>query len=202
MSQKSLAIVRMYRGHAGKHPALHAKFKLTELKICTTTTACYNTRGHGERFLYEILKERLTLENVNISHTIMPTWEEHQEFIHRYCSGDKTHPYKKWYIIKLFKTMVGHCYLTQQNEIGVFVAKKFWGQGIGPSAIKALMLREPEAFYIANINPENERSKKIFENLGFKLIQHTYKISLKEAMPIMSSQVEWKMLPDRPNTVQ
>jgi len=173
-----------------------------ELKVKIVDASRWNTRGHGERLLYTILEERLTYDDVNISHVMLPTWEEHQDFIHRYCSGDKSHPYKKWYIIKIFRKMIGHCYITRQNEIGICILKEYWGKGYGPAAVRALILREPESYYLANIHPENKKSRDLFKKFGFSLVQHTYKLTIAEAQPLIENQVEWKMLPDRPNTGQ
>ena len=32
--------------------------------------------------------------------------------------------------------------------------------------------------YLSNINPENKKSTNFFEKSGFRLIQHTYKITI------------------------
>ena len=79
--------------------------------------------------------------------------------------------------------MLGAVYATHQNEIGIFILKKYQQQGWGPVAVKKLMhtigplpavvgLRQ--GMWLANINPKNEASKIAFERLGFKLYQHTY----------------------------
>lgn len=118
--------------------------------------------------LYDILKERD--ETINISHKKMPTFEEH-------CSFWKNKPYKFARIIVVDDDFAGYCYLTEHNEIGIFVKKEFQGNGLAKRAIKEMMStfwgRKNKRF-LANINPRNEKSKKLFESLGFKICQVTY----------------------------
>src|SRR6185295_6171687 len=70
--------------------------------------------------LFKLLAERD--DTVNISHSAMPTWEQHIKFV------DKK-PYEKWFFGLSGDTVVGACYLTKQNEIGIFVFKEFQGKG-------------------------------------------------------------------------
>lgn len=113
--------------------------------------------------LYDLLSERD--ETVNISHREMPHWEDHAKFVEK-------HPYEAWYFIG--QEPVGAIYLTKQNEIGIGIFKEHQGKGYGPQAIKELMRRHGKRRYLANINPRNEPSARVFSNLGFKLVQHTY----------------------------
>ena len=83
-------------------------------------------RDSDARFLFDLLKERDSY--VNISHKKMPTYASHVKFI-------ASKPYKKWYIIfsldglrsesKYTKTKVGSIYLSKNDEIGIFVLKRF-----------------------------------------------------------------------------
>ena len=180
---------------ARKNPNLNFHIHLVKINISTAVASKTNSRGHGERMLYKILEERLDSENINISHTILPAWEQHQKFICDFVRGEKDHPYKYWYLIMTHHTMAGHCYISKQNEIGVFILKKHQQKGLGKSAIQALMARHPEGYYLANINPKNTVSEKIFSGLGFKKIQHTYKITIAEAASIVDGgAIEWRML--------
>ena len=122
------------------------------------------TRPDRARVLYALLAERRPSES--ISHRAMPTWEEHIKFV-------ESRPYEAWYFIDNSET-VGTCYLSKQNEIGVFIFEKFRGRGHGTWAIGAIMARHGKRRYLANINPRNLGSAKLFANLGFRLIQHTY----------------------------
>ena len=117
------------------------------------------------QFLYDLLLQRNS--NVNISHKRMPTYEEHIKFV-------RSLPYSKWYIIEIDGERVGSIYLTNQNEVGIFVAERSQAKGIGSNALNVLIDQNPGLRYLANINPENKKSIDFFEKSGFVLIQHTY----------------------------
>lgn len=115
--------------------------------------------------LYELLKERT--DDVNISHAKLPSFKEHKRFVAAY-------PYRAWYLIKVDEDYVGSIYLSMQNEIGVFILQRHQGRGYGSTAIGALIDTHPNRRFLANINPRNKRSAKMFSRLGFTLLQHTY----------------------------
>ena len=120
-------------------------------------------------FLFELLKERTPTQN--ISHQIIPTYQEHEEFV-------KSKGYEKWYIIcNEMHGSVGTIYLTKNNEIGLFVKTDFQKHGYGQQALKLLMAENPRDYYLANINPQNKKSMRFFKNNGFKLIQYTFELS-------------------------
>lgn len=115
--------------------------------------------------LFNLLKEREPHQN--ISHKRMPTWEEHCAFVH-------SRPYEHWYMFtSAGGFLAGAVYLSKQREIGVGVLKAHRGQGLGRAAVVELMRLHPGRF-LANINPANEASAKLFKSLGFNIIQHTY----------------------------
>lgn len=116
-------------------------------------------------FLYNLLRERPA--EANISHKAMPTFPEHVAFL-------LSKPYAAWCIASAGGIDIGSAYLTKQNEIGVFLLERFRGKGLGPLVIEALMERHPGSRFLANIAPKNEASRRVFESLGFKLIQQTY----------------------------
>lgn len=120
-------------------------------------------------FLFDLLRERD--KRANISHKKMPTYASHVKFI-------KSKPYKKWYIITAydsgFKKKVGSIYLSKNDEIGIFVSKKFQGMNIGKLALSELMKRNPQKRYLANVSPRNPKSLRFFGDNGFKLIQYTF----------------------------
>lgn len=132
------------------------------------------------QFLYELLQERD--KSSNISHKSLPTLPQHTGFVRK-------HPYRAWHIIALTeygKTYwLGSISITHQNEIGIAVLKEFSGKGYATDALKKLMAmyrcnsRQESARYggwLANIAPKNERSKHLFEKLGFRKIQETFAI--------------------------
>lgn len=121
-------------------------------------------------FLYELLKERDP--RANISHKKMPRFEQHVKFV-------LSKPYSKWYIIEESGKDVGSVYLTENDEIGIFVKKGVQGKGIGFKALKLLIKKNPRSRYLANVNPKNKKSIRFFRNNGFNLIQHTYELEIR-----------------------
>ena len=127
-------------------------------------------RDSDSKFLFELLKERDP--RANISHKKMPSYNEHLKFI-------KSKPYTKWYIILKSKDRIGSIYLSKNDEIGIFLSKKYQGKNIGNDALKELIRKNPRERYLANVNPKNKKSSIFFKNNNFKLIQHTYEMMLK-----------------------
>lgn len=123
----------------------------------------YDTKG-ANALLYELLAEREPSEN--ISHKEMPCFGDHVRFV-------ESNPYQVWYFMMQADRPVGACYLTKQNEIGVFTFKKCRGNGYGREAVSILMSRHPKARFLANINPDNQPSMAMFHALGFKVCQVT-----------------------------
>lgn len=113
-------------------------------------------------YLYALLMERDP--EANISHKSMPTVEEHLAFV-------RSNPYQDWCLIEA-PYIVGATYLTHAGEVGIFIFKHSQGRGFGPKAVRMMMERN-HGRILANIAPSNERSRKMFEKLGFTLIQHT-----------------------------
>ena len=118
--------------------------------------------------LYDILSERTPDES--ISHKEMPAWDEHVKFV-----GSR--PYAHWYLIgEKPLHIVGTIYLTENREVGVFIKREFRGKGFAKTAISLLRDRHPGRL-LANVNPNNETSRKLWESLGGKLIQVTYELA-------------------------
>ena len=120
------------------------------------------------RFLFDLLKERNS--RVNISHKKMPTYNQHTKFI-------KSKPYSKWYIILKSKQKIGSIYLSKNDEIGIFLSKKFQGKTVGNFALNELMKKNPRKRFLANVSPKNKKSMEFFKKNGFKLIQYTFEKS-------------------------
>jgi RimJ/RimL family protein N-acetyltransferase len=116
--------------------------------------------------LYDLLSEREKSES--ISHKSMPIIGKHREFI-------ASNPYLAWYLIEVEGDIVGATYLTRQRELGIGILKAHRGHRYGKEALRIIMHKHPGRF-LANINPANEKSIKLFGNLGFGLIQHTYEL--------------------------
>ena len=116
-------------------------------------------------FLYELLKERET--KVNISHKKLPPFSEHEQFV-------KSSPYPYWDIILLNNERIGNIYLTNRDELGIFISKDFQSQGIGSIVLQKFMKKVGKKRYLANINPTNYKSIQFFGKHGFTHIQNTY----------------------------
>jgi RimJ/RimL family protein N-acetyltransferase len=135
-----------------------------------TLVSVYRLPKVAPELLYRLLAEREP--HMNISHHGMPTWKEHLRFIAK-------RPYSAWYLIKHEQDYIGAIYLTALGEIGIGVLTAARGQGVGPAAIRALMRKHPRHRFLANINPDNARSIRMFGEMGFRLIQHTYELRSK-----------------------
>lgn len=118
-------------------------------------------------YLYALLVERPS--EANISHRRLPTPAEHLAFV-------QSRPYFAWYIVHEGPTVIGAVYLSKAREIGIFVLREHQGRGWAPKAIAALRKRHPGKC-LANVSPENGRSKALFEALGGRLIQQTYELA-------------------------
>lgn len=119
--------------------------------------------------LFHLLGEREPYQI--ISHTRMPTFTEHESFVW-------SKPYKEWYILRSFKLInnpIGSYYITFKNEIGIHIAKGYRGNGLGKAVIDHILEKYPQESFLANINPQNEASIKLFESKKFKHIQNTYR---------------------------
>jgi len=120
------------------------------------------------KFLFDLLEERNP--RVNISHKKMPTYNQHTKFI-------KSKPYSKWYIILKSKQKIGSIYLSKNDEIGIFLSKKFQGKNVGNFVLNELMKKNPRKRFLANVSPKNKKSIEFFKKNGFKLIQYTFEKS-------------------------
>jgi hypothetical protein len=121
------------------------------------------------RFLYNQLKERDSI--INISHKELPTYVEHSKFV-------LSKPYSKWYIIIHKNRKIGNTYLTKINEIGINILKSIKVKDIEKIVLEILMKTNPRSRYLANVSPMNNKSSSFFKKNGFKLIQHTYELTL------------------------
>ena len=132
--------------------------------------------GDAVHYLYDLLAQRRP--EVNISHKEMPSFAQHEAF----CASK---PYAGWWLIVLaadggdtryFDTPVGACYITHMGEIGIQISSGHQRKGYACTALNTLLEMHKGRRLLANIAPGNEPSRKLFENFGFKLIQHTYSL--------------------------
>lgn len=132
-----------------------------------TLVSVYRLPKLAPHLLYKLLQEREP--SANISHRVMPTWQQHRTFIAR-------RPYSAWYLIKSRNDYVGAIYLTAMNEVGIAILKQWRGLGLGSRAIRLLMRKHVRQRYLANINPRNKKSIRVFQRMGFRIIQQTYEL--------------------------
>lgn len=128
--------------------------------------------------LYDMLKERSGNPDINISHASLPSFTDHKKFV---LKG----PYHRWYFgVGKDNKVIGAIYMTTSNEIGIQVLRAHQGQGYGKQMLRRFLdEHQPlpavagmrSGRFVANINPNNEVSIKLFTGMGAKLMQHTYR---------------------------
>ena len=125
-------------------------------------------------FLYELLQERP--EQARISHEKMPTREEHEHFVEH-------HPFRFWFLLEAEGNFVGAMEVTDRNEIGIAILRRYQGRGYASTALRAFieMLRPlPEipavrrGQWLANIAMGNDAGKDFFAKCGFRPVQTTW----------------------------
>ncbi len=126
----------------------------------------YMTPYHQAKALFDLLAERPA--SANISHSTMPTWDEHKAFI-------SSCPYHRWFLIVADDRYVGACYHGHNNELGIAILQQYQRRGIARIALQMLMEHPPKpalpgsrpGHYVANIAPGNVASMRLFRALGF-----------------------------------
>ena len=121
-------------------------------------------------FLFQLLSERSSTES--ISHKKIPTKLQHKNFI-------KSNPYNKWYIILRDGKKIGSVYLTEINEIGIWVKKGNSKNVIWEIGLKLLLKKDPRKRYLVNVNPKNKEFILFLKQKKFHMIQHTYELTLE-----------------------
>ena len=97
----------------------------------------------------------------------MPLWSTHLRFI-------KEPPYIVWYTIRVKNKRIGAIYITKRHELGVYIIRDWRRKGYGQRALELLMDKFSSRRFYANIGPKNIPSQKMFEKMGFKLVQYTF----------------------------
>lgn len=124
--------------------------------------------------LYELLRERPS--EANISHKTLPTYEQHERFV-------KGKPYHRWMLIlNDYGQRVGAISVSQHNEIGIAILKRYQRQGYALQALQELRKIPPllglpgkrNPNYVANVAPRNEASHQLFTKAGGRPICVTY----------------------------
>lgn len=125
--------------------------------------------------LYKLLSQRLPEES--ISHRKMPTWEQHTAFV-------RSRPYALWKLVLVSDGLglraVGAVYMTHRRELGVAILRGERRKGYAEAALRALRRIAGPGTMLANINPENGASLRLFAKLGGRTIQHTMEVPPEE----------------------
>ena len=127
-----------------------------------------------QKFSYKLQKERYEYKSTNIpflTPEAMPTTTEHLQYL---TFGPISH----YYIYMEDFTYKGVIYLKDNNDICIFIAKKYLGQKCGEKCVEEflkIMERDPKIKdLIATVNIDNVPSNKLFERLGFKHVANIY----------------------------
>ena len=124
------------------------------------------------KLLFELLKSR----EHNISHSVLPSYKDHEEFV-------LNNPYKVWYLVFKNRKPVGTFYIKYDNSIGLniliqdinliefiinYIRDKYSPEPSIPSVI-------PPYFYF-NISENNLELKIILQKLNLNPFQISYKL--------------------------
>ena len=118
----------------------------------------------------------LNSRKYSISHTNLPSKNEHSEFV-------SSHPYRIWYLIYKNRRLFGSVYLHTDNSVGVdlieyteseiFSVIKYIKDNHKPlPSIKSVR----RATFFINVPSENERFVKSLKNLNVNEIQRSFLI--------------------------
>ena len=116
------------------------------------------------RFLYNLLAKRP--KYWNISHNVMPTYNEH-------CKFNNAKPYTLDYIIYEDKKRIGRLYVTHKDEVGVYCLSEKYIPRVLDEVLAAANDAHKAIFF--NVSPNNELLNNYFRKKGLKVIQYTYK---------------------------
>lgn len=141
----------------------------------------YHTRNAVD-VLYQLLAERTPQQA--ISHKVMPTHEEHRQFV-------MSAPYLSWMLLQIElhdiidptarqnlrgDSYAGALYVSKREDLGIFIFKRWRRHGFGRHALEWARATFRDRQLYANINPENAASIAFFERHGASHIQNTYRL--------------------------
>lgn len=132
-------------------------------------------------FAYSLLQERYQESNINISgtsHPDLPNYDTHKLWLEENAKDG-------YYIWIINNKMIAMATirtnetndLFMKNEVGIFVLKDSWGQGIGYEVMNALIELHPNTEIYARVNPMNDRSNNLFKKLGFEKVANIWRFN-------------------------
>ena len=123
--------------------------------------------------LYDLLKKR----KYSISHTELPNFSEHIEFVNK-------NPYRYWFLIYLSEEILGNFYIQFDNSIGLNIKDKYYSyidevvqfieRNFKPN--KELKSKVAPYFYI-NVPYANIELRKLLNEMTLTPIQCTYRVN-------------------------
>ena len=120
--------------------------------------------------LYYLIENK----SFNISHESNPTFDDHKMFV-------KSIKYRKWYLINKHSKLIGSCYLTYENIIGLNLLSNNYLEYIEiiNKIIKGHKPLPPisslrSKYFLINANPNNFNLIKALRYLKMDHIQNTY----------------------------
>ena len=125
----------------------------------------------------KVLYDELKLREFIISHDSLPSFEDHEDFV-------RSNPYRCWWIISVQGSVIGSCYLSNENSIGINI-RSFESKLIEHIISHILDKFEPLApvrsirpsdFFI-NVPISNSEFIDTMEKLSYPKTQITYRLS-------------------------
>ncbi len=121
-----------------------------------------------------LLFEHLQKKIYPISHLKLPSIEEHREFV-------LSSPYRFWFFVKKNELILGNCFISYQNCIGLnvlsnkkedyeLVLKIIFKRFFPLPAIKSIRSK----YFHVNSNPLNKPLKNALSSLKMDLLEETY----------------------------
>ena len=124
------------------------------------------------KLLYELLESRIH----NISHSKMPSFQEHKNFV-------LNMPYRFWYLVFYKEKAIGSFYAKYDNSVGlnlvdqkkshVLAIFKFLRENLSPKPPEPSLVSSD--FHL-NVSSNNQELLMIFDKLKLKRFQVSYKI--------------------------
>lgn len=129
------------------------------------------------RVLHDWLLARLDEPHANLTHTALPSWDEHLAF----C---RLHSRPCWVLLesRLHAEYVGTAHVTADNEVGIYIEPVYRRRGHAREALAWLQEHvEPRpaagprpGHFVAVINPQNTASRTLFRESGYRLARLEY----------------------------
>lgn len=111
-----------------------------------------------------------------------------QTNLDRCARGD---PYVEGYVLEHGEALLGYVMLARSysTEFGkpclwvedLFVREAFRGQGHGERLLRSLFLRYPDALFLLEVEPQNERAQALYRRCGFEAFPYAEMIRFPNA---------------------